>query len=195
MAKTKILPIVATTILAGAMFFAGCEKGSNNVEFNSKPTLAYGYSGSTLTGIVGFDVYLFSNDADVRTFIDTTYYYFLNLVSDPDNFQEILGEYDSVQFYFENYICNIYPDYANLSEDNQELVMEFAEECGDAPGKIQGFKKFMKKVTKLQEERDRLANTNQCMTEEEYIRRYNYWVEWLNNKNHTIIINPIPTNS
>ena len=26
MAKTKILPIVATTILAGAMFFAGCEK-------------------------------------------------------------------------------------------------------------------------------------------------------------------------
>jgi len=51
MTKHKILPIMATAILAGAMFFVGCEKEKNNVEFNSKPTLAYGYSGSTLTGI------------------------------------------------------------------------------------------------------------------------------------------------
>ena len=195
MTTHKILPIMATAILAGAMFFAGCEKENNNVEFNSKPTLAYGYSGSTLTGIVGFDVYLFSNDADVITFIDTTYSYFLSLISDPDNMQGILSEYANVENYFENHICNIYPDYANLSEENQELVMEFAEESNDAPGKIKGYKKFMKKVTKLQQERDQLANTNQCMSDEEYIRRYNYWVEWLNNKNHTVIINPLPTNS
>ena len=32
MAKTKILPIMATVILAGAMFFAGCEKEKKTEE-------------------------------------------------------------------------------------------------------------------------------------------------------------------
>ena len=35
MAKTKILPIMATVILAGAMFFAGCEKEKKTEENKS----------------------------------------------------------------------------------------------------------------------------------------------------------------
>ena len=36
MAKTKILPIVATAILAGAMFFAGCEKEKTEQNISEK---------------------------------------------------------------------------------------------------------------------------------------------------------------
>ena len=44
----------------------------------------------------------------------------------------------------------------------------------------------MKKVTALQELRNENSPHNSCITYQEYVEQYNYWVDWINKKNGSV---------